>query len=244
MPEWYVVVLGLGGLSLLSLLWPKLVVGLPFFLLAGGATVWQATLSAAQASFPERFKPWPKRAGLHVLTGCLHLIQPLARLWGRVRHGLTAFRVRGPRELQLPIPRRFEIWSERWRSAEDVLQLMTTRLTRKGAVLVVGGECDRWDIETRGGTLGAARLFMTVEEHGAGKQLFRFRLWPRFSKGGVVGTILLTALAVGAALDGYWLAYNVLALVTLLLLSRTLFEGAWGMSALRSVLSDPLDSGQ
>jgi GT2 family glycosyltransferase len=240
MPEWYVVLLGLGGLSALSLLWPKLVVIFPFFLLAGSATLWQAVLSASQASFPSASTSGIVRASLYVLTGSLHLLQPLARLWGRVRHGLTALRSRGSHRMQIPWPRTSTTWSERWRAPEQALESFVDLLRRDGAVLVLGGECDRWDIEVRGGTLGAARLFMTVEEHGAGKQFFRFRRWPRFSRGGVLAVLLLTVLSVGAALDQYWIAYNMLALATLTLLGRTLFESGRAMSALQSAVEHGL----
>jgi O-antigen biosynthesis protein len=236
MPEWYVVILGLGGLSALSLLWPALIAALPFFLLAAGATVGQAILSAAQASFPSQPRSRFTRIKLHVLTAALHLMQPLARLWGRARHGLTAFRLRGPRGMHLPFPKTNILWSETWRSPEEALRLLADSLRQDGAVLVHGGECDRWDLESRGGTLGAARMLMTVEEHGAGKQLFRFRCWPKFSPEGVVAIILLTALTVGAAIDQYWMAYNILVLVTLFLLGRTLYEGACAMSALQHAL--------
>jgi hypothetical protein len=43
---------------------------------------------------------------------------------------------------------------------------------------------------------------MAVEEHGAGRQQIRFRVWPRFSRVGLGLVAMLTALAVAAALDG------------------------------------------
>ena len=51
----------------------------------------------------------------------------------------------------------------------------------------------------RGGLLGNARLRMVVEEHGGGKQLVRFRTWPKYSATGVCLTLLLAVLAFGAA---------------------------------------------
>ena len=57
----------------------------------------QAILSAADAVFSGTNRPRLSRLKLRVLTALLHLLQPLARLSGRVRHGLTAFRVRGRR---------------------------------------------------------------------------------------------------------------------------------------------------
>jgi GT2 family glycosyltransferase len=237
MPEWYLVIIALGGLSALALLWPKLVFALPFFVLAASATVWQAILSASQASFSIAPRSRFAACRLYLLTGCLHLLQPLARLWGRVGSGLTALRRRVPRALTLPFPRDATIWSEVWRLPEQGLEFLANTLRRDGAVLVLGGDYDRWDLEVRGGTLGAARLFMTVEEHGAGNQLFRFRQWPHFSIEGVIAIVVFTGLTLGAALDEYWAAYDILALVSLLLVGRTLFECAGAMAAIRRALA-------
>ena len=137
----------------------------------------------------------------------------------------------------LPLPKTARIWSEVWRSPEQGLQFLANTLRRDGAALVLGGEYARWDLEVRGGTLGAARLFMTVEEHGTGKQLFRFRSWPRFSIEGVAATLVFTGLAAGAAWEEFWLAYDILAFVALLLLGRTLFEAAGAMSAIHRAIA-------
>jgi hypothetical protein len=198
--------------------------------------VWQAVLSATQAAFPSAPASRWKRAKLFTLTALLHLVQPVARLWGRARHGLTALRNRMPSALILPFPKRATIWTETWRSPEQALEFLTRSLRHDGAVLVLGGDYDRWDVEVRGGLLGAARLFMTVEEHGAGKQLFRFRRWPRFNLQGVVAILVFTGLSLGAALDQFWWAYDILALMTLVLLGRTLFESACAMAAIARVL--------
>src|SRR5436305_4397460 len=51
MPEWYLVILALAGLSLLSLLWPPLLLALPLLVLALGMPLVQAAFSATHASF-------------------------------------------------------------------------------------------------------------------------------------------------------------------------------------------------
>lgn len=65
-------------------------------------------------------------------------------------------------------------------------------------------------MSTCAGALGVARLVMATEEHGNGRQLFRFRLTPRVST--IAATIAagLAALAVAAALDHAWAAAAVL----------------------------------
>jgi O-antigen biosynthesis protein len=236
MPEWYLIIMALGGLSALTLLWPKLALTFPLFVLASSVTVWQAILSATEASFPSVGRSRLSLANLYVLTAGLHLVQPLARLWGRARHGLTALRRHVPRAVLLPFPQQAALWSETWRTPAQALDLLAQRLRGNGAVLVLGGHYDRWDLEVRGGTLGAARLFMAVEDHGAGKQMFRFRRWPRFKRVGVIAVVAFTSLTVGAALDQYWAAYDILAAVTLLLGGRTLYESAGAMAAIQRAL--------
>ena len=55
-------------------------------------------------------------------------------------------------------------------------------LRAEGLALEIGGEFDRWDLEVRGGFFGCARLRLAVEEHGGGRQLARFRVWPRVGR--------------------------------------------------------------
>jgi hypothetical protein len=136
----------------------------------------------------------------------------------------------------LPFPRSATIWSEVWRSPEQGLQFLASTLRRDGAVLLVGGEYDRWEVEVRGGTLGAARLFMAAEEHGTGKQLFRFRSWPRFSIEGVIAIFVFTGLSLGAAWEEYWVAYDLLAFIALLLVGRMLFESGCAMAAIQRAI--------
>jgi hypothetical protein len=52
-------------------------------------------------------------------------------------------------------------------------------------------------MQVRAGPLGSARIRLGVEEHGEGRQLLRFRVWPRWSRG---GSAVATVLAVLAAL--------------------------------------------
>jgi hypothetical protein len=52
------------------------------------------------------------------------------------------------------------------------------------------------------GALGAARLIVAVEDHGAGNQLVRSRWWPSVSATGLTAAASCTALALAAALDG------------------------------------------
>ena len=100
-----------------------------------------------------------------------------------------------------------------------------------------GGDYDHWDLEVRGGLLGAARLLTTIEEHGAGKQLVRFRLWPTYS-GKALGVILLVfGCALGAASDHAWSSQRCLGLVALLPACRMVQECAGAMATVQHALN-------
>ena len=67
-----------------------------------------------------------------------------------------------------------------------------------------------------------ARVRMAVEEHGAGRQLVRFRWWPRWSAAGVILVLLGGLFSIGAAVDGAWFAFVLLGVATLLVVLRML----------------------
>jgi len=167
------------------------------------------------------------------LTVLLHLLQPAARVLGRLRNGLSPLRLRSaPGRPALPLPKNLQLWSERWRPAEHWLSMVEAAIRELGAVGVPGGDWDRWDLEVRlGGMLAAARLRMAIEEHGAGKQLLRFRVWPRYSRVGVAATALGATLAGLAAWQGAAVAAVALGSVALSLLVRTLQKSAAAITA-------------
>jgi GT2 family glycosyltransferase len=225
MPEWYVVILALAVLSALGSLWrPLLVMALPLLAGAVTASVIQATGSAARARLceapPGRLGRWRSRA----LIAFLHVLQPLARLVGRSKHGLTPWRRRGTPSFAIPFRRRFIVWTERWHEPAEKLQALEATLRASRSTVVRGGDFDRWDLEVRGGALGAARLRMTTEEHGRSRQLWRFRVWPRCSTATAVLGVPLGALTLGAAFDGAWSAAIALGAAAMLLVLRALDE--------------------
>jgi hypothetical protein len=201
MPEWYLVVGMLAVLSALGALWTPLLLALPLLVLAAAAPIAQAVLGAAQASFASAPRSSLARLKLRCLVACLFLLQPLARLWGRWRRGLTPWRQRGVPGFVLPRPRALAIWSERWQDPGGRVRSVETALQADGAVCLRGGDYDRWDLEVRRGMLGAARMLMAVEEHSAGKQLVRARVWPRCSPNGLALILVLVALSAGSALS-------------------------------------------
>ncbi|HEX8475266.1 MAG TPA: glycosyltransferase [Pyrinomonadaceae bacterium] len=234
MPEWYLVVASLAALSVLgAAAWKPLLTALPLLIVAVGALILQAGISASKSHFTSAGRlsraEWWK---LWSLTTLMHLMQPLARLRGRLRWGLTPWRTRGVSGAAWLWPRRSEVWSEEWQSAEERLKALEKSLREGGACVVRGGDFDRWDLETRGGMLGSARTLMTVEEHGGGKQLARFRTWPKCSTRAWSLISMVAALSALAALDGAWMAAACLGAATLLFVARAFHEAAAAMSTL------------
>ncbi|HWP58459.1 MAG TPA: glycosyltransferase [Candidatus Acidoferrales bacterium] len=221
MPEWHLGVAALAPVGALGLLWPPMFYAFSLLALALAAPIFQAALSAARVCFavPRRAR-W-RRLKLRSLTTLLHVLQPLARLSGRFRSGLTFWRYTAP-GFVMPRPRRLAVWTACWRDPNERLKAFETELRRAGVYVRRGGEYDRWDLEVRAGLLGAARLLMAVEDHGAGNQFVRLRFWPWCSFLEIAPAILFASLALAAALDRAWAACAVLALLTLLVVAHGL----------------------
>jgi hypothetical protein len=77
-------------------------------------------------------------------------------------------------------------------------------------------------LEVREGLLGFARLLMAVEDHGAGNQFVRVRLWPKCSLLELLLPALFVSLSAAAALDNSWVAAAILGLLSLFLMTCTL----------------------
>jgi len=235
MPEWWLLVVLLAALSALGLFWSPLLVAAPFLFIALAAPLVQAAISAAHASFPGEPGTWTKTLSLRLLTFALHLMQPVARLRGRIRFGLTPWRRRGWSDLSIPRRRSTAVWSEHERPAGERLEAIEARLREAGAISRRGGDFDGWDIHVRGGLFAAARVLMAVEEHGGGHQLVRFRLWPVWSSLTVTVPILL-ALAIAAWHADSAVVGSILLTGTLLVVARTLQEGAAATQAIHAAL--------
>ena len=116
--------------------------------------------------------------------------------------------------------------------------MLDANLRSMGAMARPGGEFDRWDIQIRGGLFSRVRLRLAVEEHGAGKQLLRWRIWPHLSPWILAIAAVLAALALGAALDGAAIAAGILGGCVLLMLLRVAVECSRAMGSARAALED------
>jgi GT2 family glycosyltransferase len=210
MPEWYALLAMLAGLILLGLAWTPLLLITPIFTLAVGASLIQAVLVAAK----QPLGSWSpqQRPVLRAVIVWLHLIQPLARLLGRMRYGLGPWRWAGLLSGPLSLMTSEAIWCEKWQSLETRVAEIEKLLLRKQAIVIRGGDFDRWDLEIRSGLWGFVRVLVMQEEHGAGKQLFRARVWPQIPAAAIVLFLGLAFLTTLAAYNRAWLAAVILGL--------------------------------
>jgi O-antigen biosynthesis protein len=220
-PEWWLVLGALAALSVLAVAWVPLFVAAGVFALALGLTVSEAALSQRRTWTGER-----PSFSARLLTIAMHLAQPLARLEGRIAYGLRPWWRRGVVGMAVPIRRRTAIWSEEWRSADDRLGQIERVLLACGVAPARGGDFDRWDLDVRGGLLGRVRIRHTVEEHGGGRQLVRFEVFPRVSNLAIVLPVVLLCPALLAALGGAWIAAIPLALLGAAVIALTAREAA------------------
>jgi O-antigen biosynthesis protein len=234
-PEWWLVLVALAALCALAVMWTPLLFASGGLLVASGATVAEAA-RAAQRGWAGR-RP---RLRCLVLTAGLHLAQPLFRLVGRIGHGLRPWWRQKPVGfgLAMPVPRQRVAWSERWASSSDRLRDVENALLAHSTAPIRGGDYDRWDLEIHAGMFGGVRLLHTIEEHGAGRQLVRFRVRPRISGFAIALPSILGLPAVLAAMSGAWGAAVVLIAATLTVLLIALREASSAMAVALSTVQE------
>jgi cellulose synthase/poly-beta-1,6-N-acetylglucosamine synthase-like glycosyltransferase len=217
MPEWFLIVGLLALLTGLGYSWKPLLLAAPLLLFALGAPVAHAISSGTRTCRSGPTRNFLEKARLISITTLLHLSQPLARLFGRVRWGLTPWRWLKAESPCLPKANSIVLWSEVWRGARDRLEGVESALKQLGGVVRRGAEFDDWDLEIRSGLLGSARLQMVAEEHGQGRQLVRWRVSPKCSGIGLVVLSTLIAISVGAGIASAWTACATVTMMGLLL---------------------------
>jgi GT2 family glycosyltransferase len=220
MPEWYLVLGVLAVLAGLSATWAPVLLSLLPLTAAVAYTAVRAGVDAWRAVFAEPGITLRGARRRWALTVLAHLIQPPARLTGRLGHGLAPWRSTRSGRLSLPYARTRSGWHEHWTDPAARRAAVEHHLRRSGAVVQAGGPYDRWDLEVRAGALARARTVLLVEEHGQGRQQVRTRVWPHVSLTSAAVVLTSALLAAAAAVNGAWIVSAVLSLVALLL-------GAW-----------------
>jgi GT2 family glycosyltransferase len=242
MPEWYLLAAVLGAIAAYGLVREPVFAAIPgtsipitlvLFVLCVLPLLEEATRSSWAAWRGDGARGFGARA----LTTFLYLGQPVARMSGRLRRGLSPWRRLGA-AVAVPRPRTGTVWSDRWRSLPERLALLEGEVRMLGIAVLCGGEFDRWDIEARAGQLGGARLRLALEEHGEGGQLVRYRVWPTVARGGVMAIVLLLSLAGVATGLGRGAAALALAGLAGLVALRTVHECAVALPLLLTAAAE------
>ena len=196
-PEWLLLAAAMLALSLGGILFPPLGWALAVFVTMAAISFTQALRGASAAKYLVRARglSFFVRARSFLLIFFFHLLQPAARLLGRVKHGLTPWRPARANALPRPATLLTTIWSEKWRTPDEWLRDIEQGLQTVGAIIGRGGDYDRWDLQVRGGLLANARLLLGIEGHAGGKQNLHFRIGFRPAR-------LLVGLAIAAATLG------------------------------------------
>jgi GT2 family glycosyltransferase len=201
-PEGLLLLAVLACVSALGALWPPLLLAALPLLIGLFALVFRAAVGGHRAHPPVPGRPPFETFRRRALTASLYLLQPAARLAGRLRNGLSPWRRRLRPGVAWPRPRKVAVWSESWREPQAFVQTLQDLLAARGGYVRSGGPFDRWDLDLRAGPLGGVKIRTAVEEHGDGKQLMRARIWPRASTGSLMVTTLLAVISAYAALHG------------------------------------------
>lgn len=232
MPEWFLVVGLLAALVALGSFWQPLLWFAPLLAAAVLAPIVQAVFSGFKSSFITKPENRQQEIKLIFITSFLHLIQPLARLTGRLKNGLTPWRHRGTRFFAAPVAKTVSYWCETWRDTAERLQSLETRLRTDGAFVRRNGDFDNgWDLRVRGGMFGGTRLLVLAEEHGQGKQLVRIRTSPKGTRLVHALVIFLALLSLFAAVDGGFTAAFLIGLFAALIALRAFLEAGYTSAA-------------
>ena len=211
MPEWYLISVFVGILGSLGFLWSPLMWMWPIFFFTIAVVIIQAAISTRKNS---SLQPDQKKNNKYLFfIVLLHMLQPVARLYGRFTNGLTPWRKRG-----LGLNSKFYYgfgsrvithWSENWKSTEEWFLLIEKNLLDNKTRVKRGDDFADWDFEVRNGLLGRARAIMTIEEHGAGKQYLRFKCMPYYTINQFILPALLILLSVFAMIAEQYIVTSV-----------------------------------
>ena len=223
MPEWHLLVAGLAMLSIVGIVWQPLRIAAPLLILAVNLSLANAGLNARAAFTGSKsgiFSSLPR----WMLTALLHLLQPIARLSGRITASLHPWRRSQTRGSKLPFPGSYSALCADWHEAENALQKFEEALKAEISSVIGGDSFAPWDLEVRGGIFGGKQIIMAIEDIGLDRQLIRVRWWPVFPVQVILLVSLFAALALAAAIDHAAIASALLTCLTLGVLLRAGWE--------------------
>jgi glycosyltransferase involved in cell wall biosynthesis len=233
-PEWYLGISFLALIFLLTITWSISIIPGTLLLVGLATSISQALMNTLRVRIGA--KPRLERIRLRASIFSLQLLQPLARLKGRLGSGLTPRSWRWIRTRPRFFPLTMKLWRDEWQDPNEVLKDLQNKLRDSGAVVKSGGEYDRWDLETGEGRFGGCRLLLATQSYGTGRQLLRYRIVPRYS--GLVLAVcgLFAAISVGAGLSGNWIPSIVSGFVAGFLTARAILDTGLATGRLRDIL--------
>jgi O-antigen biosynthesis protein len=207
MPEWYLFTLTLIVLSAFGLIWSPLLYLVPAAVLSAILPLVHIVHFVIKVSYNSKFKGRGIFTSLrwHALTILLHIMQPLVRLYGRIRHRLTPWRKYSRKGFSVPIPGKFWVWCENWRSPESRLENIELSMKEYGANVARGGDFSRWDFQISGGGFGSVLVALAVEDLPLSQQLLHFRQSNKLSPLAKYILLFFSFLLTVAIMDHSWI---------------------------------------
>jgi len=222
MPEWYLFGVATFLAGLLGMWWTPLLWSWALFSMTIVTIITQVVFSAWKNV--ARQHGLQEKAKYRLLISTLHFIQPVARLWGRIKHGLTPWRLKGAgfnnRFLFTSRAAACIYWSEHWHDPEQWLTAIENNLKKLNAGVKRGGDYDSWDIQLRSDLFSKIRFSLLIEEHAAGHQYVKLQSKALISGASVFLIALCTGLSAWSAADEHLLVSSILAVCGLLILWR------------------------
>jgi GT2 family glycosyltransferase len=225
MPEWILLIWFLFFLAGLGFQWTPLTfaaIFLCFAIFLPFLNAWRTAKRSVDSVYLNG-----RRHRTFIVSVLLHLIQPFARFVGRWPLWRPQYK-----HFVFPTEEKISVWNEKWKDHADKLCTILEICKKEGAIICHGGSFDRWDLETKGGAFGIARLLMTVEEHGQGKQMTRFYVYPHTHWLWFTIVCIVMLFSLRAALQSAWFSAAVLLIFSLLFGMRIILESGRAMSAL------------
>ena len=266
-PAWFAVSTGLLASGALVALTPY--AGAAVVLSVAGALGWLVTVGrcvvfACQSDMSPLtpIDRWwrPAKLSYRILIGWLHFIQPLARLWGRVRGMWSPPVVIDSEKVsrlpwRAPVPSREEalgatlllvggsaeerFWSERWITHDAILTEIVgwLRAVRPARPIEVddGWRADR-DLSLEVGRWGWLDVRALVEEHKEGRCLLRIGTRLRPSLLGAATALALALVLVGATSAGIALRWPSMSAACVAGVTVIVLRAAWGTTRAVAVL--------
>jgi O-antigen biosynthesis protein len=225
MPEWYILCAAMLALSIVGLFINSLAIFIPVALLL--------FILPMSIVLPSVFKlnpisirkgGWLLKKKFLIITCFLHIAQPVARLWGRIKNNLTPWRIYNKSFFTPVIYGMKSIWCNNWISSELRLENLETEIRNFNPYVYRGGDFDRWDLTVKGGVFGGVRVLMAAEDHAKGTQYLRFKLTPSISSLAIYPLIFSFVIATLAIFENSWILTLVSVGFSLLLMIRIFWD--------------------